>query len=215
MALALLDLAFAPARLVVAEKYFCKENVMSPMRHLGRLLLAMAMVAACHGANAQGFALTSATFKDGEMLQVKNAGDFRANPDCVGDNVSPPFAWSNVPEGTKSFAIIMTDPEGLDGQGVVHWIAYGIPAAVTSFAEGEVSKTSDKFVGGKSFGGAPTYFGPCTPPGAPHHYTFILIATELEPNALPPGLTREEFLAQVKGHTKGATGLVALFKKPN
>jgi Raf kinase inhibitor-like YbhB/YbcL family protein len=190
---------------------------MSVTCDVGRLFVAGGMFAAvfcsAQPAGAQSFTLTSATFKDGEMLQVKNAGD--ARPACVGDNVSPPLAWSNVPEGTKSFAIILTDPEGLDGQNVVHWIAYGIPATVTSFAEGEVSKPSDKFVGGKSFGGSPTYFGPCPPAGPPHHYTFVLIATELEPNALPGGLTREEFLAKVQGRTKGATGLIGLFKKPD
>lgn len=56
--------------------------------------------------------------------------------------------------------------------------------------------------------------GPCTGLGAPHHYTFILIATDLEPKELPPGLTRDELLAKLTGRTKGATGLVDLFKNP-
>ena len=63
---------------------------------------------------------------------------------------------------------------------------------MTGFAEGEVSKQTDKYVGGKSTMNLPHYFGPCTPPGPPHHYTFMLIATDLEPGALQPGLTREE-----------------------
>src|SRR3954469_13615510 len=66
------------------------------------------------------FALTSSTFKDGSMLAVKNAGNNKANPNCSGENVSPPFAWSNVPPGTKSFALIMVDPEGRGGLGVDH-----------------------------------------------------------------------------------------------
>jgi phosphatidylethanolamine-binding protein (PEBP) family uncharacterized protein len=48
----------------------------------------------------------------------------------------------------------------------------------------------------------------------PHHYTFILIATDLEPKELPPGLTRDELFAKLTGHTKGATGLVGLFGSP-
>lgn len=64
------------------------------------------------------FALTSSTFKDGTMLAVKNAGNIKGNPNCIGDNVSPPLAWSNVPAGTKSFALIMYDPEGRGGLGV-------------------------------------------------------------------------------------------------
>jgi len=48
----------------------------------------------------------------------------------------------------------------------------------------------------------------------PHHYTFTLIATDLEPGDLPVGLTREELFAKLTGRTKGATGLVGLFGSP-
>jgi phosphatidylethanolamine-binding protein (PEBP) family uncharacterized protein len=81
---------------------------------------------------------------------VKNAGDFKKNPNCIGLNVSPPFAWSNAPDGTKSYAFVMFGPEGRTGMTFVHWVAYGIPASITSFAEGEVSKLSDKYVGGEN-----------------------------------------------------------------
>ena len=69
------------------------------------------------------------------MLAKKNAGANKTNANCVGDNVSPPFAWTNVPDGTTSFALVMTDPEGR-GTSVDRWIAYGVPASVASFAEG-------------------------------------------------------------------------------
>lgn len=158
------------------------------------------------------FALTSATFKDGTMLAVKNAGNIKSNPNCIGENVSPPFEWKNVPAGTKSFALIMVDPEGRGGLGVDHWVAYGIPASISGFAEGETSQLSKKYVGGKGTAGVGHYLGPCTPPGTGlHHYTFTLIATDLEPDALPAGLTRAELFAKLNGHTKGAAGLVGLF----
>lgn len=158
------------------------------------------------------FTLTSSTFKDGTMLAVKNAGNIKANPNCIGENISPPLSWSNVPAGTRSFALIMVDPEGRGGLGVDHWNAYGIPASRTGFAEGETSNLSDKYVGGKGTAGVGHYLGPCTPPGTGlHHYTFTLIATDLEPNALPAGLTRAELLAKLVGHTKGAAGIVGLF----
>jgi len=173
------------------------------------------------GAEAQGpFTLTSTTFKDGQLMPRKVANSTSTNPNCVGENVSPQLSWSNPPEGTRSFAILMEDPEGRGGAGVHHWVAYGIPPSVTSFAEGEVNKPSDKFVGGKSTQGVGHYSGPCTPPGSPHHYTFVLIATDLDPKELPPGLTREEFLAKLvppapaASHAKGTTGLVGLFVKP-
>jgi Raf kinase inhibitor-like YbhB/YbcL family protein len=165
---------------------------------------------------AEPFMLTSSAFKDGTPMPKKHANNTPGNANCVGENISPALAWSGPPAGTKSFALTMVDPEGRGGTGVVHWVAYGIPVSVTGFAEGEVSKPSDKYVGGKGTagGGATTYMGPCTPPGAPHHYTFILIATDLEPKELPPGLTRDELFAKLTGHTKGATGLVGLFGSP-
>jgi Raf kinase inhibitor-like YbhB/YbcL family protein len=171
---------------------------------------------------ADPFTLTSTTFKDGQMMPRKVAASTAnmSSPNCVGDNVSPQLSWTGVPEGTKSFAILMEDPESRGGNGVHHWVAYGIPASVTSFAEGEVSKPSDKYVGGKSTLGVGTYFGPCTPPGTPHHYTFIVVATDFDPTELPPGLTREELLAKIvppapaKSHAKGSAGLVGLFVKP-
>src|ERR1700742_5365799 len=99
-------------------------------------------------ASAQGvFTLSSPSFKDGERLAVKNAGNNKSNPNCVGENVSPALNWSNPPAGTKSFALLMFDPEGRPPGGVSHWVAYGIPASVTGFAEGDVSKASDTYVG--------------------------------------------------------------------
>jgi hypothetical protein len=162
------------------------------------------------------FAVTSSAFKDGTMLEKKNAGNNPKNPNCVGENVSPPLTFSNPPAGTKSYALVMVDPEGRAGLGVIHWVAYGIPASVTGFAEGEVSKLGDKYVGGKGTNGFSNYQGPCTPPATGlHHYTFTLIATDLDPKALPPGLTRDELLAKLQGHTKGSAGLVGLFgRKP-
>lgn len=156
--------------------------------------------------------LTSSAFKDGGTLVTKNAGNMKSNPNCVGDNVSPPLSWTNVPVGTKSFAIVMTDPDGRSGLGVVHWVAYGIAANVTSFAENETSSASPKFTGGKGTQGLNVYAGPCPPANTGlHHYTFTLIATDLEPAALPAGLTQAELFAKLEGHSKGASTIIGLF----
>ena len=85
---------------------------------------------------------------------------------------------------------------------------------MTSFAEGELSKPGDKYVGGTSTQKLPTYSGPCTPPGAPHHYTFTLMATDLDPKELKEGLTREEVIKALDGHVKSATGLLGTFSHP-
>ncbi len=163
---------------------------------------------------AEPFKLTSPAFKDDAPLAKKNAGDRKDNPNCVGQSISPPLQWAHPPAGTKSFALTLTDPEGRNGLGVFHMVVYGIPADVTGFAEGELSKPSDKFVGGKSTMGLPVYFGPCTPPGDWHHYTFILIATDLDPKALQAGMTRDELFSALNGHAKGAAGLIGRFRHP-
>ena len=185
---------------------------------LARILAGAVAIAACGGAqqaSAQGvFTLTSSGFKDGTPLAMKNAGNNKSNPNCVGENVSPELSWSNPPDGTKSFVLLMFDPEGRPPVGVSHFVAYGIPASVKGFAEGELSKPSDKYVGGESTMKLSNYFGPCTPAGAPHHYTFTLIATDLEPTALKAGMTRDEVIKALDGHAKVATGLIGTFQHP-
>src|SRR3978361_1894628 len=118
---------------------------MSIERRCGAMLAAGAFALAFSSAAlAQAralFALRSPTFKDGQMMPKKVAnmnapGAATPNPNCVGENISPQFLWTGVPAGTKSFALTMVDPEGRGGAGVLHWVAYGIPPDVTSFAEG-------------------------------------------------------------------------------
>lgn len=192
------------------------------MKHgLAGLLLAGCGALATLGAGAPAkaagvFMLSSPAFPDNGTLAVKNAGsDKQRSPNCIGENVSPPFAWTDPPDGTKSYALLMFDPEGRAPAGVSHMVTYGIPAAVTGFAEGELSKPSDNYVGGKNLMGVATYFGPCTPPNTDwHHYTFTLIATDLDPKALPSGLTRDELTVALKDHVKGSAGLIGRFRHP-
>jgi Raf kinase inhibitor-like YbhB/YbcL family protein len=196
-------------------------------QRLGCLAVVLSLGCAFAGTAAKAadiFTLSSTTFQDGKLMpkQVAN-GRVNApnNPNCVGDNLSPQFSWTNAPSASKSFVFLMTDPEGRGGTGVFHWVAYGIPVSVSGFAEGEVSKPSDKYVGGKSTQGVGFYSGPCTPPATmPHHYTFVLIATDFDPKELPPGLTHDEVVQKIAPsggppvHAKGAAGLVGLFVNP-
>jgi hypothetical protein len=180
------------------------------------LLLAMlAAVAGATVAQAEPMTLMSAAFKDGGMLATKNAGNLKSNPNCVGENVSPEFHWSNVPANAKSLVLLGSDWEGGSGIGSQHLVVYNIAPSVTGFAEGELSKPSPKFTGGKESAGTALYRGPCPPAGSGnHHYNFVLIATDLEPGALPAGLTRDETIEKLKGHAKAAAGIVGLFGRP-
>ena len=183
---------------------------------LRAILLSTSLVvaASAHAGAADVFTLTSATFKDGDML-AKPAGDIAARgSNCKGDNASPQFSWSNPPEGTKSFAFTVFDADGGIGNGFVHWVAYGIAPEVTSFAEGEIAQPTDKVVAGISGKKIATYGGPCPPPAAPHHYIFAVVATDLDPKELPPGLTYADLQERLKGHRKAEASLVGRYVNP-
>lgn len=179
----------------------------------------LALAGATPGASAPTptapFTLGSSDFRDGAMLDRRHGGNTPGNANCLGQNVSPALAWRNVPDGTRSIAIIMSDPEGRAGAGVIHWVAYGIRPELGGFKTGATSAESKDYVGGKGTAGMAHYAGPCTPPNqSPHHYTFVAIATDLAPDALAPGMTRDELLAQVQGHVKGVSGIVGRFVHP-
>jgi len=126
--------------------------------------------------------------------------------------VSPQLAWTNAPEGTKSFAILMYDIDGQAGAGVSHWVAYNIAPTVHELAEGE-GTAGRKFTGGSGTRGNVNYLGPCPPRGdGQHHYLITVMALDLEPT-LAPELTREAFLAAVKGHQLAASSIGGLFAR--
>lgn len=147
------------------------------------------------------FRMSSPGMPDNSVLARKNAGDFQKNPNCVGENVSPALEWVNVPDKTRSFVLLVDDQAGRAGLGVSHAVIYGIPAGVTSLAEGELGAPprAGRFVPGKNLLGM-AYLGPCPPRGnALQHYVFTLIATDVDPAALPPGLTKEDILKALQG----------------
>jgi phosphatidylethanolamine-binding protein (PEBP) family uncharacterized protein len=162
------------------------------------------------------FMLSSTTFKDGGMMPRRTAykpdGEF---PFCFGENISPQLSWANPRPGVKSYALTMNEIEG--GPQHTDLVVYGIPANVTSLAEGELSQPSPKFVVGKSYRTPGTWRGMCPPPNVgygAHHYQFRIRGTDLDPKDLPPGLTVDELDAKLKDHTKGQAILVSLFVRP-
>jgi Raf kinase inhibitor-like YbhB/YbcL family protein len=167
---------------------------------------------------AEPFTVTSSAYQDGDAWPSKFAGSdpSRTNPPCPGQNVSPPLAWSNAPPSTRSFAILMYDPDGRNGLGSGHWVAYDIPPGKTSFAEGEASVPPHGFVGGRHNVGTGHYFGPCTSAGGSfHHYVITVIATDVGPGKLKPGLTRDELLKELHGHALAAASIVGRYRRPS
>lgn len=182
--------------------------------------IVLASVIACKAACAAEpqpplFTLSSPAFSDDGALPLKYAGGTSCGKDSRGGNISPPLAWSNPPSGTKSFAVIMIDPDGRRGLGSVHWVAYGIPASRTDLKEGEGSPASETgIVDGKNSRGTLGYTGPCGPPvDAAHHYVIDVIALDIPPGALKSGLGRDELLMAIAGHSLGPASLVVRYHR--
>ena len=101
---------------------------------------------------------------------------------CSGQNISPALSWSGAPEGTKSFALLVHDPDApTGGAGWWHWLAVNIPASVTELPKGAGTADGSRLPVGTiqvatDFGG-PGWGGPCPPVGdKPHRYHFTLYA---------------------------------------
>jgi Raf kinase inhibitor-like YbhB/YbcL family protein len=195
----------------MARKFEGEVNAMTKFRLL-HLAAAAALTAAMLAGPASAadqkpvFNLVAPGHKEFTHLSKKNAGNA---PNCGGDNVSPALSWSGAPAATKSFAIALLDPASPSLSNFVHWLAYDIPANKTSLKEGEASKPSTEFKSGKNGPGKEGYFGPCPPAGQKAHpFTFLLLATDLAPGALQPGMTRDELAAALKDHVIDRTTLV-------
>ncbi len=132
---------------------------------------------------------------------------------CTGADRSPALAWSDAPQSTKSFALIVDDPDAPRGT-FVHWVAYNIPARVTSLAAG-VPQTAEIAGGGtngiNSFEHI-GYNGPCPPPGKIHHYHFRLFALD---SKLTPddGADAAAIQSAMRGHVVATAELVGTFER--
>jgi Raf kinase inhibitor-like YbhB/YbcL family protein len=189
-----------------------EEMRLQRTRRVATALAAIGLGMATSGAamaQAKLFTVTTPGIPDGGMLPHDMSC---GAPGGTGKDESPPLQWSNAPAGTKSFAVLIFDPEGAKGTGVTHWLAYGIAPTTTSLALGDGMKASDKMTGGTNTRGSTVYLGACPPAGEkPHHYTAIVYATDLAPNALAPGLKKDAFFDAVRPHVLRVAGTVLQF----
>jgi Raf kinase inhibitor-like YbhB/YbcL family protein len=137
--------------------------------------------------------LTSTAFSEGGLVPKKYS--------CDGQNVNPELSWSGAPVDTKSFVLIMDDPDIPDSvkqsRGIDvfdHWVVYNIPATVTELKEATKPEGQD----GLNGAGKPGYTGPC-PPDKEHRYFFYIFAldTTLSFNSPP---TKADVMAAMIGH---------------
>ena len=151
------------------------------------------------------FTITSPNFRDGGPLSQRNEINRFG---CTGSNISPELDWKNVPAGTKSFVMLMSDYDAPIAGGFHHWIVYNIPASARelegnhAFTEGT---TSFGFIG---------YGGPCPPPtGETHHYLFLLYAINIA-HVGEQGLKFGDIVSAIRGHVLGATSIIGTFHLP-
>jgi Raf kinase inhibitor-like YbhB/YbcL family protein len=136
--------------------------------------------------------LISDTFQKGDNIPIKYT--------CKGEDISPPLAWRNPPNGTYSYALIIDDPDALNDI-LIHWLIYNIPTDLSGLTEGiptEQKLQNGMCQGKNSFGGT-GYKGPCPPPGESHRYRFKLYALD-QLLDLKPGNSKTQLLAAMEGH---------------
>lgn len=130
---------------------------------------------------------------------------------CSGANISPALSWNDPPPGTRSFVLIMDDPDA-PGRTWVHWVVYDLPASARQLPEHVPPGTA--MAGGGAQGindfPSPGYSGPCPPPGKPHRYFFRLYALDTI-LALRPAARRKEVDAAMKGHILAQAELMGTF----
>lgn len=154
------------------------------------------------------FKLTSSEFTEGGSIPPRYT--------CEGDDISPPLEWSGAPDGTRSFVLIVDDPDAPDPahpqRTYVHWVLYNIPTDVVGLhqnasAEGLPDGASQ---GNNDWGNA-SFGGPCPPIGR-HRYFFKLHALDTELNGLT-NPTKADVEQAMEGHVLAKAQLVATYQK--
>jgi len=150
----------------------------------------------------------SSAFTDGQEIPRRHT--------CEGEDVSPPLAWSGAPAGTKTFALIVDDPDAPDPKAPrmtwVHWVLYNLPATATALPEGV--KPAALPAGtreGRNDWKRTGYGGPCPPIGR-HRYFHKLYALDAAlPDLGTPG--KAELERAMKGHVLARAELVGTYQK--
>ena len=132
---------------------------------------------------------------------------------CEGADVSPPLAWSGAPEGTKSFALVVDDPDAPDPAAPkrvwVHWVVFDLPATTTSLGAGAALPSGAR--AGRNDYGRDRWNGPCPPIGR-HRYFHKLYALDVTIGDAGP-LTKAALEKAMKGHVLEQAELIGTYQK--
>jgi Raf kinase inhibitor-like YbhB/YbcL family protein len=149
--------------------------------------------------------LRADAFADGTKIPKRFTGD--------GGDVSPALRWGAPPQGTRSFAMVLDDPDA-PGRTWVHWILYGLPETERELAENlppGPDLPSGARQGRNDFGGL-GYGGPCPPRGSAHRYCFRLYALDVSLK-LRAGATRVELDRAMRGHILAQAELTGRYRR--
>jgi Raf kinase inhibitor-like YbhB/YbcL family protein len=132
---------------------------------------------------------------------------------CDGRNMSPELSWSAAPAGTKSFALVMHDPDAPIEGGYTHWIVYNIPAAAHHLAENvpNQDRLADGAMQGKNDAGKYGYTGPC-PPSGTHRYYFRLYALDVDLDSSAAS-SKASLEKAIHGHVLATGELLGRYKR--
>lgn len=119
------------------------------------------------------FVLASATFAPNRTMPVS-----AVYSGCGGANRAPELHWSGAPAGTKSFALIVHDPDAPHPGGWYHWVLYNLPPGTRELQGGRTQRSNAAPGAGANDFKDDAYDGPCPPPGKAHHYVFSLYALD-------------------------------------
>jgi len=152
--------------------------------------------------------LTSPAFAAGAEIPRKYT--------CQGDNVSPPLAWTGVPETARSLVLIVDDPDAPDPRAPkmtwVHWVVFNLPVNATGLPEAVASKALPEGSGeGLNDWKRTGYGGPCPPVGR-HRYPFKLYALDTRLTGLDRP-TKARLEAAMKGHVLARSVLTGTYQK--
>ena len=182
-------------------------------------ILAAAAVAVAAGAaladTASGLAIRDPALQAKAQLKVSASAFAPGGPiplkyTSYGESLSPPVSWSGAPKGTRSFALIIEDPDASTPQPFIHWMIWNIPGAATGLAEGKLPDGARQ--GKLMYVGKVGYMGPRPPPGGPHHYHVQVFALDQAPDAAD-GAERPALLAALKGHVLASGETVGVYQK--
>jgi Raf kinase inhibitor-like YbhB/YbcL family protein len=161
---------------------------------------------------ASPFTLTSPDIAPGKAMTAKQVFNGFG---CSGQNISPALSWKNAPEGTKSFALMVHDPDAPTGSGWWHWVVYNIPATTTSLPEGAGDPKKNLLPAGAQQGrtdfGTSGFGGACPPPGKPHRYFFRLHALKVPKIEVPADASPAMIGFNVNANTLGKAEIMATY----